>query len=168
MYSDKVIEHFQNPHNRRKMENPDAIGKVGNPVCGDVMWIYIQVEQDFTGVPVIDDISWETFGCTAAIATSSMVTDIAKGKTLEEALDIENEQVAEALDGLPPVKVHCSILAADGLAEAIYNYYQDNGIKPSEDLIERHEKIQQEMEDIEEKYSDFAELEEQIHDSQQS
>ena len=122
MYSEKVMEHFNSPHNQRKMDNPDAIGKVGNALCGDVMWIYIKVGENEEGDELIQDISWETFGCTAAIATSSMVTEMAKGKTLREALEISNEEVAEELDGLPSVKMHCSNLAADGLVEAIYNY----------------------------------------------
>ncbi|MFW6049507.1 MAG: iron-sulfur cluster assembly scaffold protein, partial [Candidatus Bipolaricaulota bacterium] len=107
MYTEKVMEHFNNPRNQRKMEEPDGVGKVGNPACGDVMWLYIKV-SDRGEDSVIEDISWETFGCTAAIATSSMITDIAKGKTLEEAVEITNRKVADELDGLPPVKMHCS------------------------------------------------------------
>ena len=117
LYSKKVVEHFRNPKNQGKLKNYDAVGKVGNPVCGDVMYIYIKVDD-----MQISDIGFETMGCAAAIATSSMVTEIAKGKTLEEAKKITNESVAEALDGLPPIKLHCSNLAADGLREAIKNY----------------------------------------------
>ncbi len=117
MYSQKVVHHFTNPHNQGHMENPDGVGKVGNPVCGDVMHIYIKVKDD-----VIEDIKWETMGCAAAIATSSMVTELAKGKTLEEAEKITRTDVADALEGLPAIKMHCSNLAADGLKKAIDDY----------------------------------------------
>ena len=117
MYSQQVIDHFTNPRNQGRMENPDGVGKVGNPVCGDVMYIYIKVKDNR-----IEDIAWETMGCAAAIATSSMVTEMAKGKTLEEAEKITRNDVATALDGLPPIKMHCSNLAADGLKKAIEDY----------------------------------------------
>ncbi|TET91040.1 MAG: Fe-S cluster assembly scaffold protein NifU [Methanomassiliicoccales archaeon] len=117
MYSKKVIEHFQNPKNMGELEDADAVGEVGNPVCGDVMHIYIKVKDD-----VITDIGWKTMGCAAAIATSSMISELAKGKTLEEALKISKKDVSDALEGLPPIKQHCSNLAADGLHRAIENY----------------------------------------------
>ncbi len=117
MYSDKVLDHFKNPRNVGELEDADAEGTVGNPVCGDMMTIYIKVNGD-----KIEDVKFKTFGCGAAIATSSMTTELAKGKTLDEALEITREDVAEALDGLPPVKMHCSNLAADALHEAIKQY----------------------------------------------
>lgn len=117
IYSDKVMEHFKNPRNMGEMEDADAVGEVGNPTCGDLMYIYIKVKED-----KIEDISFQTFGCGAAIATSSMVTEMAKGKTLDEALEITRKDVADALDGLPPIKMHCSNLAADGLHKAIEKY----------------------------------------------
>ena len=116
-YSEKVMDHFMNPRNVGKIVNASGIGEVGNPVCGDIMHIEIDVKDD-----VIQDIKFQTFGCAAAIATSSMVTELVKGKTLDEAEKITNRTVAEALDGLPPVKMHCSNLAADALHEAIINY----------------------------------------------
>ncbi|NLW44255.1 MAG: Fe-S cluster assembly scaffold protein NifU [Syntrophomonadaceae bacterium] len=119
LYSEKVMDHFLNPRNVGTIENPSGVGKVGNPVCGDVMQIEIKVEDNR-----IEDIKFKTFGCAAAIATSSMVTEMVKGKTLEEARAITNKAVAEALDGLPPVKMHCSNLAAEALHEAI-NQYQE-------------------------------------------
>lgn len=122
MYSQKVMEHFQNPRNMGEMENPDGVGKVGNPVCGDVMVIYIKVEKDKSGTERISDIKFKTFGCAAAIATSSMITELAKGKILEEALKLTRGDVASNLDGLPPIKMHCSNLAADGLHAAITDY----------------------------------------------
>lgn len=119
MYSDKVMDHFTNPRNVGDLENADGIGEVGNPTCGDIMRIAIKVQDN-----IITDIKFKTFGCGAAIATSSMVTEMAKGKTLEEAKSITNKNVAEALDGLPPSKMHCSNLAADALREAIENYVE--------------------------------------------
>jgi nitrogen fixation NifU-like protein len=117
MYSDKVLEHFKNPRNVGEIPDADGIGKVGNPVCGDVMFIYIKVKDD-----IITDIKFKTLGCGAAIATSSMITEMARGKTLEEAKKISRGDVAEALDGLPPQKMHCSNLASDGLKAAIEDY----------------------------------------------
>ncbi|CCJ36275.1 nitrogen fixation protein NifU and related proteins [Methanoculleus bourgensis MS2] len=118
-YSQKVMEHFMNPHNVGVIENPDGYGKVGNPVCGDLMEIFIRVREN-----VIEDIRFRTFGCGSAIATSSMVTDLAKGKTLEEALQITRDDVATELEGLPPRKMHCSNLAADALHAAIRDYLE--------------------------------------------
>lgn len=119
MYSKKVIEHFTNPHNYGKISKADAIGEAGNPVCGDLMKIYLKVDKN---KGIIKDIKFETLGCAAAIATSSMVTDLAKGKTLNDAMKITNKEVAEHLEGLPPIKMHCSNLAATALHKAIENY----------------------------------------------
>ncbi len=116
-YTERVLDYFRNPRNMGKIENPDGIGKVGNPVCGDVMWIYIKVEND-----VIVDCKFETFGCVAAIATSSVLTELAKGKTLDRALKITNKDVAEELGGLPAIKMHCSLLAEEGLHSAVNDY----------------------------------------------
>jgi nitrogen fixation NifU-like protein len=124
MYSDKVMEHFQNPRNVGEIEDADGVGTVGNPTCGDLMTIYIKVKDD-----VIEDIKFKTFGCGAAIATSSMVTEMAMGKTIDEALKITRNDVAENLEGLPPVKMHCSNLAADALHAAIDNYREKKGEK---------------------------------------
>lgn len=117
MYSEKVLDHFKHPRNVGEIEDADAEGTVGNPVCGDMMTMYIKVKDDR-----IEDVKFKTFGCGAAIATSSMTTELAKGKTLDEALEISRQDVADALDGLPPVKMHCSNLAADALHEAIKSY----------------------------------------------
>ena len=118
MYSEKVMDHFANPRNCGIIENASGEGTVGNPTCGDLMTIYIDVDDN----EVIQDIKFETFGCGAAIATSSMITEIAKGMTVDEALEITRNDVADALDGLPPIKMHCSNLAADALTEAIKDY----------------------------------------------
>ncbi len=117
VYSKKVMDHFTNPRNVGVIENPDGFGKVGNPVCGDLMEMYIKVEND-----IITDIKFKTFGCGSAIATSSMVTELAIGKTIDEALEITRNDVADELDGLPPQKMHCSNLAADALHDAIEDY----------------------------------------------
>jgi len=116
-YTDKVLDYFRNPRNMGKMEDPDGIGKVGNKICGDVMWIYIKVKEG-----IITDCKFETFGCVAAIATSSVVTELAKGKSFEQALKITNKDVANELEGLPPIKMHCSLLAEEGLKSAIEDY----------------------------------------------
>ncbi|MDO8447008.1 MAG: Fe-S cluster assembly scaffold protein NifU [Deltaproteobacteria bacterium] len=123
MYSEKVMDHFRNPRNMGEMENHDGVGKVGNPMCGDIMELYIRIEND-----IITDAKFMTFGCGAAIATSSMVTELVKGKSLEEALKISNATVAEALDGLPPVKMHCSVLAEDALKAAVEDYRKKKGV----------------------------------------
>ncbi len=121
-YSKKVMDHFMNPRNVGEIEDADAIGEVGNPRCGDIMRMYIKVKEN-----IITDIKFKTFGCGAAVATSSMVTEMVKGKNINEALEITNKQVAEALDGLPPVKMHCSNLAEAGIKAAIDDYYKKNG-----------------------------------------
>ena len=120
-YSEKVMDHFKNPRNVGEIENPDGVGYVGNPVCGDIMELYIKVKDG-----IIVDTKFKTFGCGAAIATSSIVTEMVKGKRIEEALKISNRAVAEALDGLPPVKMHCSVLAEEALRSAIEDYLNNS------------------------------------------
>ncbi len=126
LYSEKVMDHFANPRNVGELENADGIGEVGNPKCGDIMKMYIKVEDN-----VIVDVKFKTFGCGAAIATSSMATELIKGKSLDEALKLTNKAVMEALDGLPPVKVHCSVLAEQAIKSAIADYYTRKGIDPT-------------------------------------
>lgn len=123
MYTEKVMDHFANPRNVGEIENANGVGEVGNAKCGDIMRIYLDVQDN-----IIKDVKFKTFGCGAAIATSSMVTELVMGKTVEEALKISNDAVAEALDGLPPAKMHCSNLAADALHEAIKDYIQKKGM----------------------------------------
>jgi nitrogen fixation NifU-like protein len=152
MYSEKVMENFRNPHNFGRMENPDAVGKVGNIVCGDVMWLYLRIKDD-----VIQDVKFETFGCAAAIATSSMITDLAKGKTLEDALKITNQDVAKSLDGLPPIKMHCSVLAAEALNEAVYDYLTKNKRNVPDAVGKKHETISSSMEALDKRYEGMSE-----------
>ena len=124
LYSEKVMEHFKNPRNVGEMENPDGVGYVGNPVCGDIMELYIKVNDG-----IIVDAKFKTFGCGAAIATSSIVTEMVKGKSIKKALKISNKAVAEALDGLPAVKMHCSVLAEEALKSAIEDYLEHQKLK---------------------------------------
>lgn len=126
MYSDKVWDHFTNPRNVGEIVDADGIGEVGNATCGDIMKIYLKINGD-----IITDVKFKTFGCGAAIATSSMATEMIKGKPLSEALQLTNKAVVEALDGLPPVKVHCSVLAEQAIKHAIADYYRRNGIDPT-------------------------------------
>ncbi|MCL2088528.1 MAG: Fe-S cluster assembly scaffold protein NifU [Oscillospiraceae bacterium] len=118
-YSEKVIDHFTNPRNAGEIENANAVGEVGNAQCGDIMRMYMLINED----EVIEDIKFRTFGCASAIATSSVTTELIKGKTIEEALKLTNKTVVEALDGLPEIKIHCSVLAEQAIKEAIANYY---------------------------------------------
>lgn len=149
MYSKKVMEHFLHPKNMGEIKNADGIGKVGNIICGDVMWIYIKVGKDEKGRRIIKDIKFKTLGCAAAIATSSMITELAKGKTLEEAMKITRDDIANELSGLPPVKMHCSNLAAEALHEAIYDYLKRNGLSIPKELEEEHKKIKKTLEHVE-------------------
>ena len=138
-YSEKVMDHFANPRNVGQIEDADGIGEVGNPKCGDIMKVYLKIENG-----IIEDAKFKTFGCGAAVATSSMATELVKGKTIQEALEITNKAVMEALDGLPPVKVHCSCLAEEALHAALWDYAQKNGVvieglkKPVNDIEELH------------------------------
>ncbi|HCA40739.1 MAG TPA: Fe-S cluster assembly scaffold protein NifU [Aminobacterium sp.] len=138
LYSDKVMDHFQNPRNVGEIVDADGVGEAGNPKCGDIMKIYIRVEDDH-----ITDIKFKTFGCASAIASSSMATELVKGKSVKEAWDLTNSAVAEALDGLPPIKMHCSVLAEEAIHAAINDYRHRQGLEPWEEkshdeLVEEH------------------------------
>ena len=141
MYSEKVMDHFQNPRNVGEIENASGVGTVGNAKCGDIMRIYLDIDDD----GIIKDCKFKTFGCGAAVATSSMATEMVIGKTVQEALEVTNVAVMEALDGLPPVKVHCSLLAEEAIHAALWDYAQKNGIKiegleqPKENIGEEEE-----------------------------
>ncbi|VVB67277.1 Iron-sulfur cluster assembly scaffold protein IscU 2 [Candidatus Norongarragalina meridionalis] len=134
LYSKKVMEHFMKPKNVGEIKNADGVGTVGNPVCGDLMTVYVKVKAG-----KIADIKFKTFGCAAALATSDMICDLAKGKTLEKAATLTRADVAGSLGGLPPIKMHCSNLAADALHEALYNYYKKSGLTIPEALSKEHE-----------------------------
>ena len=154
MYSEKVMEHFKNPKNSGKLDNPDAVGEVGNPTCGDVMKIYIKIEKK----SIIKDIKFETFGCVAAIATSSALTEMVKGKTIEEALKITKSDISNELGNLPAIKIHCSVLATEALAEAVYNYYKKNNIKIPAELEKKHKIIMKENKEAEKKHKSYCEV----------
>ncbi|MGI6039544.1 MAG: Fe-S cluster assembly scaffold protein NifU [Clostridiales bacterium] len=135
MYSDKVLDHFQNPRNVGEIEDANAVGLVGNAKCGDIMQMFMKIEDD-----KIVDVKFKTFGCGAAVATSSMATELVLGKTIDEALQLTNRAVMEALDGLPPVKVHCSVLAEQAIRAAISDYYKRQGIDP-EPIVGKIEEV---------------------------
>ena len=145
MYTEKVMDHFQHPRNVGEIENPSGMGTVGNAKCGDIMRIYLDIDDD----QIIRDVKFKTFGCGAAVATSSMATELVKGKTVQEAMEVTNKAVCEALDGLPPVKVHCSLLAEEAIHAALWDYCQKSGAvinglkKPKNEISE---------EEIEEEY----------------
>ena len=139
MYSEKVMDHFTNPRNVGEIEDASGVGTVGNAKCGDIMRIYLKIENG-----IIEDVKFKTFGCGAAIATSSMATEMVKGKSIEEAMKLTNKAVAEALDGLPPVKMHCSLLAEQALKEALEDYFKKNNLP----LPEGFEKPDAEHEEI--------------------
>lgn len=124
LYSEKVMDHFTNPRNVGKIDDADGVGEVGNAKCGDIMKIYLKIEDD-----TIVDVKFNTFGCASAIASSSMATELIKGKKLDEVLELTNKAVVEALDGLPPVKLHCSVLAEEAVKAALKDYYEKNGIE---------------------------------------
>lgn len=158
MYTKKLLKHFHRPHNYGKMRNPDGTGKVGNIVCGDVMWLYIKVRKNKKGKEIIQNIKFETFGCVAAIATSSIITDIAKGKTLDDAMKIKKEQILRAVGNLPPVKIHCSVLAVDALSEAMYDYFSKNQKIIPKKLKLHHQRILEEKKIIERKYKEWTDI----------
>ncbi|MDD5621043.1 MAG: iron-sulfur cluster assembly scaffold protein [Candidatus Pacebacteria bacterium] len=147
-YSKKSIQHFNNPKNYGKMKNPDGIGKVGNIICGDVMWLYIKVGKN----DVIKDITFQTYGCLAAIASSSMITEMVKGKTIQKALDIDRKKIVKNLGGLPAIKIHCSVLAADALYEAIFNYLSKNKREIPKELLVKHQQLKKEEKQLEKRY----------------
>ena len=141
MYSEKVMDHFQNPRNVGEIENASGTGTVGNAKCGDIMRIYLDIDEN----QIIRDVKFKTFGCGAALATSGMATELVKGKSIQEAMQVTNKAVMEALDGLPPVKVHCSLLAEEAIHAALWDYAEKNGIqiegleKPKSDISEEEE-----------------------------
>ncbi len=141
MYSEKVMDHFNHPRNVGEIENASGVGTVGNAKCGDIMRMYLDIDDD----GIIRDVKFKTFGCGAAVATSSMATELVKGKTVQQALEVTNKAVMEALDGLPPVKVHCSLLAEEAIHAALWDYAEKNNItiegleKPVSDISEKEE-----------------------------
>jgi nitrogen fixation NifU-like protein len=151
-YTQKTIEHFRNPHNYGEIAQPDGKGDAGNIVCGDVMSLYIKVAKNKIGQEIIKEIKFKTYGCAAAIATSSVITDLAKGKTIADALKISKADIIETLKGLPPIKIHCSLLAIDALSEAIYQFLIKKKRPIPPELEQKHERIAKSKQAIKERY----------------
>lgn len=151
-YSKEVMEHFCNPRNVGKMKDYDGLGEVGNPICGDSLSLYIKIAKDKEGKEIIKKASFLTFGCTVAIANSSLITTLIKGKTLEEAMKINKDDLLNKLKKVPPVKIHCSLLAVDALNEAIYDYLSKNKKKIPEELEKKHQRLEKEKNEIKKRY----------------
>jgi nitrogen fixation NifU-like protein len=163
-YPKEVIKHFRNPKNLGRIRSPDAVGEAGNLLCGDVLRVYLKIKEK-NGKKIISDIKAEVFGCIVAIANTSMLTTMVKGKSLEDALKIEKEELIKKLGGrkkIPAFKIHCSILASDALHEAIYNYYSKNKLPIPEELKKEHERIQNTLKTIEEEHKEFIKLEREV------
>lgn len=158
-YSKKVIDNFRDPKNYGKLKKADGVGRVGNVFCGDLMWLYLKVENE-----TIKDIKFETFGCVAAIASSEAITELAKEKSISEALKLTKQEVVDELGELPPIKLHCSVLAIDALQEAIYDYLKKNKKKIPKELKKKHQLLEKQRKMIEEKYKDWINKEEQAHE----
>jgi len=157
LYSKEIMKHFKNPKNVGTIKNPDGIGRVGNVQCGDIMELYIKVKNN-----KISDIKFQTFGCVVAISVSSMLTEIVRGKTLEDAIKITNKDILKKSGSIPPIKIHCSVLVADALHEAIYDYLSKNKKIIPKELQEEHERIQNTLKQVEKTHKEFTEFEEKI------
>lgn len=164
-YSKEIIRHFRHPQNVGRMRNPDGLGKAGNLTCGDIMYLYIKIGKDKRRNETIQDIKFETFGCTVAIANTSLLTTLVKGKTLEEAADVTKEDLLKKFGQVPIVKIHCSMLAVDALAEAIHDYLSRNKKPISKKLREKHERIMKDRDIMEERHKELVGLEEELHKS---
>jgi nitrogen fixation NifU-like protein len=157
IYSPQTIAHFRSPHNYGELKHPDGHGEAGNIICGDIMSLYIEVGKDKKGKEIIAAVKFKTYGCAAAIATSSVITDLAKGKTIEEALLLNKKDIIDILHGLPPIKIHCSLLAIDALGEAIYQYLTSHKRAIPPDLAKRHQHIEKEKQIIKERLKKLKE-----------
>lgn len=155
MYSKATIKHFRNPHNYGEIKDADGVGEAGNIVCGDVMSLYLKMKKTKTGEKIIESVKFKTYGCAAAIATSSAITDLVKGKTISEAIKISKNDIIEFLNGLPPIKVHCSILAIDALHEAIYQYLMKNKLGIPQNIMDKHMRIEKGKQQINARYKDW-------------
>jgi len=156
MYTDKVLKYFHKPINQGKIRNPDGVGKVGNIACGDMMYLYIKMDKS-NKPETIKDVKFQTFGCVAAIATSSATTEMVKGKSIKDALKLTKDDLIESLDGLPPIKIHCSVLAIEALSEAIYDYLKKNNKSIPIELEERHNTAIKHNKELEERYDQWIE-----------
>jgi len=163
IYSKEIIKHFKNPKNVGKIKKPSGRGEAGNILCGDIMTLYLKIGENKKGEKIIEDVKFETMGCVVAIANTSLLTTMVKGKKLEEALKIKKEDLLKKLgQPLPPFKIHCSVLAVDALKEAIYDYYLKNKIEIPEDLEKEHQRITKTKEELEKRYKGFQAFEKEI------
>jgi len=162
-YSKEIMRHFREPKNMGRIKNASGVGEAGNLLCGDIMKLYLKVGQNKKGEKVIQDIKFETFGCIVAISNSSMLTTMVRGKSLEEAMRVTKDDLIKKLgEPLPPIKLHCSILAVDALHEAIYDYYMKNRLPIPEELEREHERIQKALNIIETRHKEFVDMEKKI------
>jgi len=163
IYSKIIVEHFKRPRNVGKIKNASGVGEAGNLACGDLMKIYLKIEKNKKGEDFIKDAKFETLGCIVAIANTSLLTTMVKGKTIKEALKIKKEDLIKKLgQPLPPFKIHCSVLAVEALKEAIYDYYSKNKIEIPEDLEKEHQRITKIKKEIEKRYHEFSKLEREV------
>jgi nitrogen fixation NifU-like protein len=163
IYSKEIMKHFKNPKNVGKIKKPNAVGDAGNILCGDIMKLYLKIGKNKRGEKIIQNIKFETLGCIVAIANTSLLTTLVKGKTLKKALALKKEDLIKRLgQPLPPIKIHCSILAIDALKEAIYDYYFKNKFKIPLELEKEHQRIIKTKEEIEKRYKDFTQFEKEI------
>lgn len=163
LYSDEIMKHFKKPQNVGRMKNPDGLGKVGNLSCGDIMYLYLKIGKNRRGEEIVKDVKFETFGCTVAVANTSLLTTMAKGKTLEEAIKITKDDLVKKFGDVPLIKIHCSLLAIDALAEAIYDYYVKNKKPIPSQLLEKHERAEKIGKEMEHRHSALVGLEEELH-----
>lgn len=163
LYSKEIMKHFRKPQNVGKLKNPDGLGRAGNKICGDLMYLYLKIKRNRKGVEIISDIKYETYGCVVAIANTSLLSTMIKGKTLEAAAKITKEDLIKKFKQVPFVKIHCSLLAVDALSEAIYDYFLKQGRPISAELQAKHERIQKEEKEIEHRHKGLVELEEELH-----
>ncbi len=162
LYSKEIIKHFKNPKNVGRIKNADAVGEAGNLLCGDVMKLYLKIGENRKKEKIIKDIKFETFGCIVAIANSSILTTMVKGKRLKDVLKITKDELIKKLGGykkIPPIKIHCSILALDALHEAIYNYFKKNNLPIPKEIEKEHKKVKKTLETIEKRHEEFVEME---------
>ena len=163
IYSKEIIKHFKNPKNVGKIKKPSGRGEAGNILCGDIMTLYLKIGENKKGEKIIEDIKFETLGCVVAIANTSLLTSLIKGKTIKEALSFKKEDLIKRLgQPLPPFKIHCSVLAVDALKEAIYDYFKKEKIEISEDLEKEHQRITKTKEELEKRYKGFQSFEKEI------
>ena len=163
LYSKEIMKHFRNPQNVGKIEHPSGVGRVGNLRCGDIMYLYLKVGKDKKGREIIKGVKFETFGCTVAIANTSLLTTMIKGKSLDEAMKITKEDLLKKFGNVPFVKIHCSMLAVDALSEAIYDYYVKSKKKIPKNLQKRHEAAEKIGKELEKRHKVLVQIEEKIH-----